>query len=245
MEETTNTATDTPAPPEDLTLVALTPADMAPAQAELGVWCDRKIAAVQAELADLEANLETAAVAGLKLRGISAAVNRTAQRIVYYEKLKAAVEAGYVVVPNFPVRLFAVRVKRDKQRETTATYGHSSAFDAKPELLPAGTGRYVDERVFTASEQYEEPADFDKTKIVTRTRYTSAGYDVVDFPVALVKPAVLDATQRAMGLKLFDQLGIVVNDVGTDPIVVGQLLDPRGRRRVTFFVAWWLDTASL
>jgi len=45
--------TEQPAPDEDLTLVALTPGDMVPAQTELRAWCDRKVAAVQTELADL------------------------------------------------------------------------------------------------------------------------------------------------------------------------------------------------
>lgn len=52
---------------------------------------------------------------------------------------------------------------------------------------------------------------------------------------------------RAMALNVFDQLGVVRNSVRSgDPIVVGQILDPRGGGRMaTFFVAWWLDTADL
>jgi hypothetical protein len=244
MDESPNTTIATTPPPEaETTLVALTPADMLPAQTELLAWCDRKIAAVQTELTELEANLEMAAAGGLKLRGISAAVNRTAKRIVYYEKLKAAVEAGYVIVPNFPVNIFAVRVQRNKQRETTDTYASSSKFEAKPELLPAGEGRYVDDRVFTRDKSYTETIDGKERRV---HHHESADYDVVDFPVTLVKPAVMSATDRAMALKLFDQMGLVENASGRDPIVVGQLLDPRGNgRRVTFFVAWWLDTATL
>ncbi len=228
---------------QDLTLVALSPADMLPAQTELLAWCDRKIAAVQLELADLEANLEIAMNAGLKFRGITAAVNRTAKRIVYYEKLKAAVEAGYVIVPNFPVNVFAVRVAREKAREVSATYQSSTALDAKPELLPAGEGRYVDEARFQRDESYTETID-GKTRHVSR--YVATDFDAVDFPVSLVKPTVMRATEQAMALKIFDQMGLVRNDSGRDPIIVGQLLDPLGNgRRVTFFVAWWLDTASL
>jgi len=33
---------------------------------------------------------------------------------------------------------------------------------------------------------------------------------------------------------------------GTPPLIVGRLLDPRGNgRMVTFFIAWWLNTADL
>ena len=50
MDDTTATSASPDPSAEDLTLVALTPADMMPAQTELVTWCDRKIAAVKAEL---------------------------------------------------------------------------------------------------------------------------------------------------------------------------------------------------
>lgn len=229
---------------EDVTLVALRPADMAPAQTDLVAWCDRKIAAVQRELADLETNLELATEHGWKHRSVEASLNRTRKRVLYYEKMKAAVEAGYVIIPNFPIDVFAVRVQRAKQREATSNYPYHAGYkEAKPELLPAGAGRYVDDQLFTSDESYDETID-GKTKHVSR--YVSGDYDTVDFPVTLVKPVVIEAIGRAMAQKVFDRMGTVQNQGGHDPIVVGQLLDPRGNRRcVTFFVAWWLDTASL
>lgn len=229
---------------DDQTLVALTPLQMGLAQHELGAWCDRKIAAVRTELRDLETNLELATEHGWKHRSVAATVERTKKRIVYYEKIKTAIAAGYVIVPNFPVNVFAVRVQRRRQQARTSDYATSEKFKATPELLPTGEGRYVDERVFTTSAEYT--AKNYEGKEITRTRYTSAEYDDVDFPVSLVKPMVAEATARAMALKLFDQLGIVQDRMRGDPIVVGQLLDPRGNgRRVTLFIAWWLDTETL
>lgn len=228
----------------DQTLVALTPADMAPAQHELLAWCDQKVTAVQAELRDLETNLELATEHGWKHTSVVAAIGRAKKRVLYYEKMKAAVEAGYLIIPNFPIDVFAVRVQRQKQREATSEYEYSRTFkEAKAELLPAGEGRYVDEELFTSDQSFNETVD-GKTKRVNR--YVSGDYDAVDFPVVAVKPAVLGATQRAMALKVFDQVGTVTNSVGRDPIVVGRLLDPRGNGRcTTFFVAWWLDLATL
>jgi hypothetical protein len=226
-------------------LVALTPADMVPAQTELLGWCDRKIAAVQQELADLEANLELATEHGWKHRSVEASMNRTAKRVLYYQKLKAAVQAGYLLVPNFPVSVFAVRVQRHKQREATSEYRRDQDYQtARPELLPEGEGRYVDETLFTVDESYDEHLPDGKTKHISR--YVSADYDEVDFPLVAVKPAILQATARAMALKIFDQLGLVENQSGRDPIVVGQLIDPRGNgRRATFFIAWWLNPSEL
>ena len=232
-----------PAPSMDLdTLIALSPSEMAPAQTELAAWCDRKIAAVQREYADLETNLEIATERGWKHASVLATLNRTAKRITYYEKLKAAVAAGYVIVPNFPIDLFAVRVRRLKQPEKVRD-SRWGGFRANPELLPAGEGRYVDDLVHYRDESHVEMVDGKEKHI---RRYVTDDYDEVDFPVAVVKPAVLKATARAMALKIFDQMGTVSNQGGSDPIVVGQLLDPRGNRRcTTFFVAWWLDVATL
>jgi len=222
--------------------VALTPAEMGPAQTALAEWCTRKIAALQTDLADLDANLAIVAEAGVKCGAFVVAARQARQRVTYYEKIRAAVDAGFLIVPNMPVDVFAVRVNRSKQPTTTKEY--SAHFAATPQLLPAGEGRYVDDGLTHTVEQYQGK-DYNG-KEITKERYHSADYDQLDFPVTLVKPVVLAAVQRALADKLFDQLGIVQNTARQDPIVVGQFLDPRGRgRRVTFFVAWWLDTASL
>lgn len=235
------------APLQDLTLVALTPADMVPAQTALGTWCDQKIAAVQAELSDLEINLELAVSHGWKHASVAASLNRTHKRILYYEKMKAAVEAGYLLVPNFPIDVFAVRVKRTQQPSQTSKYEYSSGYKtARAELLPAGEGRYVDETLEIRDLSYTKKLENGQTERVGL--YASGDYDTVDFPVVAVKPAILQATQRAMAMKVFDEMGTVQNQPGSgrDPIVIGRLRDPRGNNRcATFFVAWWLDTASL
>jgi len=127
---------------------------------------------------------------------------------------------------------------------TTTTTPRRTTTTTPTTTTPKTTTANADSYEKEADEQYEAK-NYDGKPII-KTRYTSADYDVVDFPVSVVKPSILKATQQAMALKLFDQMGIVQNQVGNDPIVVGQLLDPRGNRRcVTFFVAWWLDTASL
>ncbi len=229
---------------DNLTLVALSPADMLPTQAALVAWCGRKVEAVKRELADLETNLELATEHGWKHQSVAAALNRCAKRVDYYEKIAAAVAAGYVLVPNFPIDVFAVRVVRAKQREeTTDSRWQAQNFTAAAQLLPAGVGRYVDDRLMHRDESYTETVEGKPKRI---GHYVSDAYDEIDFPVALVKPAILEAAQRAMALRVFDQMGTVQNGVGKDPILVGRLLDPRGNRRcASFFVAWWLDTAAL
>jgi hypothetical protein len=235
--------------PDDQTLVALTPADMATAQHDLLAWCDAKVAAVRQELADLQTNLELATEHGWKRESVAAALSRCEKRVRYYEKLKAAVDAGYLIVPNFPIDVFAVRVRRAKPTAKVHDSAWSSNFRATPELLPVGEGRYVDDQVSYRDESYSEnlPDGRGGTKTTEVRRYIVDEFKEVGFPVVAVKPAILSAATRAMALRIFDEVGTVRNEAGRDPIVVGRILDGtrHNRRAVTFFIAWWLETASL
>jgi len=229
--------------PIDINVVALTPAEMVPAQHDLIAWCGRKIQSLTDEGDELELHQKLAIQNGWKTSVVVAALNRNAKRITYYTKMRAALEAGYLMVPNMPIDVLAVRVKRASGKRQTAEGWHR--FQSHPELLPVGEGRYVDEQPLETSGEFEGKNYKGEPEI--KTRYISAEHDdEVDFPIALTKPVVLEAVGRAMALKIFDQIGRVQNGGGRDPIYVGQLLDPRGNSRVaTFFLAWWVNTRDL
>lgn len=238
---------DQPTDESNVALVALTPEEMPSQQVALLGWCDRKIDAVQRELATFRQLEEEARVGGFRHATYQAAVRRTEKRIVYYQKIKAAVEAGYLIVPNMPVNLFAVRVKGARPKRVESDYRWGSHFDAPANMLPAGDGRYVDDRLPVATRT--ETRTGSDGKSFEKTVYFAEEYDEdVDFPLRGVHPRVIEASSKAMALKLFDELGVVQNGggAGRDPIVVGRLRDPRGNNRLTtFFVAWWLNTNDL
>lgn len=234
---------------QDRVLTALTPAEMIPAQAELIGWCDRKIRALNDEQDDFELHHKLAIENGWKTSVVESSLNRTARRITYYEKMRAALAAGYLLVPNMPIDVLAVRVDRAKQPEQTKSR-HWGRFAAKAQAtLPAGIGRYVDETVEQRSRSHV--ARNEKGEQINETEYYSGDYDEVDFPAALMKPVILESAARAMALKIFDEIGRVRNDGGSfrskaDPILVGRLRDPRRNHSgATFFIAWWVDTATL
>ena len=235
-------------------LVALTPAEVPVAQADLVDWCQRKLVALGRELSEARQNLTIAKDAGWRRNMYVNAIAKVRARMIYFAKIKAAVSEGYLVVPNFPVEVMAVRVER--QRPPAAQVGGlhyegipSSVREARPQLLPPGRGRYVDDVQFSRHEKYEIQ---EGGKAVTRHGYEATGYDDPDFPVRLVKPAILDATRRAMALRIFDRIGVVTRRK-QDPVVVGEIIDPRAnlqwrtqdQRRVTFFIAWWLNPEDL
>jgi hypothetical protein len=224
------------------TLVALSPMDVPAAQLNLATWCRGKIAALGAELREHRQNLRHAKASHWKITGWQSIVNKTKRRMIYYAKIKSAVDAGYLVVPNFDIDVFAVKTTR---RRPPDDYDRTKA---QPDLSPAGRGDYVDDVVFS-HEIAETITNRDQT---TRTvkHDVPNGYDFEpDIPLRGVKPVILDATQRAMALRIFDQIG-VVKARKQDPIIVGQIIDPdhNGRywkKTVCFFIAWWLDPDTL
>lgn len=231
-------------------LVALTPAELPATQAALADWCLSKMRDLGQEYRELSANLAIAKRNRWSRGGLISATRRTKQRIQHYRKIRVAVQAGYLIVPNFPIEVIAVRVREDSRpRYKTGRYA-SDVNTAEPHLLPAGEGEYVNE--LTNVQRFDND---EKGNPVMEAGYFNP---TVDFPVVGIKPVIMEATARAMALRLFDKIGIANHSGRTssrgskraDPIVIGQILDPRYRSRwnekpVSFFIAWWLDTSVL
>lgn len=244
------TDTTTTAPPQ--VVVALTPDELPGAQAHLVTWCDQQIATLTRELADLEEHRLIAVSNGWKLQSIPTQIQRANSRVRYYKKVKAALLAGYLVVPNMPVDVLAVRVRAGRSPGEgalgTSTYRWET-FRTRAHVLDVGEGEYVDEQVGRTKEVARIPDG--KGGIKEETTYSSAPhYDAPDFPVRLVKPVVLQRAQQAMALRIFDEIGMVRQDSqtgGRDPIMVGRVRSDNGRqpRVATFFLAWWLNPADL
>lgn len=228
----------------DFTLIATKPAEMERAQRELIAWAEQKIASEKLELADARDSLELAIKNGWRHGALQRAVSRIANMVEFYEKLKVALDAGYYIVPPFPIDIFTIRTGRKKPRGNETVHSWHQ-FTQTPQLLPAGEGRYVDPNPVLFQRTYP-PGDHTPDKAVTV--FFPDEFRDVTFPFALAKPKIMEATAAAMALKVFDQLGCLPERAQTkcDPIVCGQILKPdRWRTPVTFFVAWWLDTRTL
>lgn len=229
-------------------LVALTPSEMAVAQTQLVGWCRDKIVALGRELREQRENLRQAKTMKWRHSAWATAVRKTKARMIYFAKIKAAVAEGYLIVPNFDVEVIAVRVQRHSPVSET------DVEVATPELLPPGSGRYVDDELIGYNQKREYTRS-DGTKGSATDFHPTEYDDIIDFPAGLVKPIVMQAAERAMTHKIFDRLGIVRKSRRSDPLVVGQIIDPTmgnkyGQLRnnpkcVTFFIAWWLDPETL
>lgn len=230
------------APVVDFTVIATRPSEMQDAQRQMCDWAAQKIAAVEIELAEAQQSYEAAMRAGWDARAFERAVNRIDRLLGYYRKLKAALDAGYYIVPPFPLDIFTIRTRRASPDRKTSTYRWDRRTQ-EAQILPPGEGRYVSDEP-EIHQRTIPAADAGEKKDVTE--YFAQEFRDFVFPFALAKPRVVEATAAAMALRVFDRLGALPQSrASADPIICGEILHPVSRRPVTFFVAWWLDARTL
>ena len=238
-------------PPKDdsLVVIASTPAQMANAQLQLKTWFEQKIAACTIELREAEENLALAKTRKWQTKAWANRVVKVKQSVEYYAKGLAAIEAGYCIVPDFPVEIIAIRTTAGSPRRNTVENPHWTPAPApqvtnSPEL---GAGEYVSPIADTRSFAYEKSKGEGKTE----KRYVAEATEFVppDFPYRLVKPRILEETNKAMALKIFDEICVVKKPPrAPDPIVVGRItrrINTNHQKTLSFMVAWWLDVRDL
>lgn len=236
-------------PHKDVSLTATMPAEMQHAQAALIVWTAGKIGELRAEMKDVKEAYDSA----VKHKWASASLGRQVKlyqkRIVFYYKMKKALEMGYCIVPNFPITLFAVRTQRATpipMRLTQKTQWSPGNKEQGAQCLPEGVGEYKNPfpTVHTLS-----IGTNDKPEYVS----CANAFRELEFPISMSKAEIIDTTSRAMRQKVFDEIGICPKvDMGRrqDPIIIGRLVDPRPagyspRKTISFLLAWHLDTSVL
>jgi hypothetical protein len=232
----------------DLRLVALHPGQLEACQQQLIQWAEAKVESENERCRELKQNFEAARVAGIKTDLILKHLNLATKRAVFFAKVGEAVKAGYYIIPNMPMDVFAVRRSgKAPRRSAWHDWRHLDLGKIEPEVLPAHKGDYVNPRL---AERYRT-GKYKNEKGEEQTQYLTmaAGYrDEIDFPFALAKPEVLTATQHALALKVFDELGVMpgTQERRSDPMVIGRIRNPGRKhdrdRDLSFLIAWFLDT---
>lgn len=229
-------------PGQSRILAALSASEMEQTQKQLVGFCQRKIQALRLDYKEAQANFDHAKVAKWRTAPFEAAMRKTKKAIVYYGKIWAAVKAGYVIVPNFDAEVMAVRTDSAAPRHAQGS-APWQINRTQATTLPVGVGRYVDDEVTTRYCGYTDRSDPNKPKAVDR--YATDDFrDEIDFPISVVKPIVMDATQRAMALRIFDRVA-VAGAAKKDPIVLGHIMKGKDVVGATFFIAWWIDPETL
>lgn len=226
-------------------IIALNPQQMAEAQSTTLSWIEKKLAAAEQETDEADKLHESLVARGMRPDVAKSMMNKAARRVRFYEKCKAALAAGFYIIPPFDIQLFAIRTNRVTAKSDKDHHPWSA--DQKPQSLAHGEGRYVNPSAPRfKSEVIKEPHHNDPTKTRDVQLYENGNWhDELDLPVRAMKPVLIEAAGRALELKIFDALGIAPAYKSADPIIAGQILRPDGKGALTFFVAWWLDESDL
>lgn len=253
-EETTTEIVPTPPsdlPPiaRDVVVLARTPEEMAESQSGLLTWAEQKVAAERAELAEKEENLQYALKGKYQTRPWRRQVNLAKGRVTYYEKILAALQAGYYIVPAFPqIDTIAIRTRKARPpvNERESTWSAPQAGVLKCETLPVGHGSYVS--AAPAVDRWTEQRKTESGKEVTHHLVANRAFAEVDFPFHAVKPQILRDLNQALQARIFDEIGVLPQRQRRgDPMVIGTVKRREGYNETTvnFLVSWWIDTRDL
>ncbi len=254
-EEGTNTMTTEMTAPvakdvtDDLQLIAETPEEMQIAQSSMKQWCASKIAIMESDAQEIVDSVRVAEKNGWHTVVLKRQLKLAEKRIAFYQKIQCAVDAGYCIVPNFPVQIFAIRTTKALPERGTTTWPDD--FPQSSDNPPLGIGEYKDSIPMQDSEKVFTHRD-DKGVAQYKTVHFATEFDdEIDFPISVAKPLIMSSTARAMGLKCFDEIGVLPNRrvIKQDPLVIGRIKDPRStkynERWVSFLIAWYIDTSVL
>jgi len=151
-----------------------------------------------------------------------------------------------------PVDVFAIRTTaknpRKNQARTTGSWG-PNVERQRTNSPPLGEGDYASPDAGIARwQENEEQGDKEVT-----ARYAEAETFLdPEFPVALVKPRVIESASRARTLRIFDEIGVLPaprhrrgNRLGgADPLIVGSVVirhSAFSEKRLSFLIHWWVD----
>ena len=98
--------------PQPKLLFALDPAGVAEAGRKMSAWAAGMVQQMEFALSEQELALATAKENGWQSGTLFRAVEMTRRRIAFYSKIKIALDAGYLVIPNLPLDNFAIRTNR-------------------------------------------------------------------------------------------------------------------------------------
>lgn len=239
----------------EVELTATQPAQLPDLQAGLIRWVERRLVLANREFQDARDAVE-AARGRFDVNPLERLAQLAERRRDYYAKASIALGAGYVLMPTLDAELFAVRTDRKSPPKKLYTFFASKVPDIAARELPAGEGRYVDNDPVVKETEVEHERSTGKpgetvTEMVQAFAASALDEEIV-FPIVMAKPEIIEATTRAMALRVFDEMGLLPARAGRgDPVIVGRILRPGTSgnrwavRRTSFLIAWHVDTRDI
>lgn len=223
---------------DDIELTAMLPVEMVESQKQLIAWCEKKINVIRIESQEMLEACQHARKMKWKHKPFERLYYSAERRLAYYEKVKGALEAGYYIVPNFDVELFAIRTNRSLKTDEYQKDTYRGVHLQKSAAMKTGEGEYRNPFPIVHRES-NRGAD---------GSYHATSYpvewDEFEFPLTMAKPDIMKATSDAMALKIFDQIGVFPPTRKEDPVIIGQIIlkETNKTKKISFMIAWHINT---
>lgn len=239
---------------EPITVIATNHQEMQAAQQVLIRRVAGRLSRLYSEIANLGKNLVLAKAGHLDRSRINSAISKARRRVVFYEKLKAALEAGYTLIPDMEVEVFAIRTTKKEPDEhhhlVTNLYENFfvSVDEQESNRPPLGEGTYVRPGAATQESKVAKGTDEAGKITYTREAWAEDWQEELLFPFSLAKVRIVEETTRALALKVFDNLGTLpASRRNADPMVIGQVVLKEGwqERRMNFLICWFVDVNTI
>lgn len=230
--------------------VATNGEEMAKAQSGLVIWVSAKLESVKKELRDVSKAVEHAREHKWAIGALQRQKNLWYGRRIYYEKMLEALRAGYVLVPEFPIDLFAIRTARTvPMRQAVVRSGNWGGDKEHPaDRLPVGEGEYKNPNQERFVEEING-VERGTGKAITKYEFTnSTEFSDVDFPMIACRPEVMSAASAAMARKIFDTVGVAPQTRKGDPLIIGVIEGPKvgyTQKKCHFLISWHINVADL
>lgn len=251
MSQLATQPSSVPVESDDMLVIARTPQEMQEAKDKMAGFFLARLQQANTELEQAEQALADAKARKWATGPFRNCVTMASKMAIFYEKIYHAADAGYCIVPNFPITVLAVRT--EITGPTQGCVDHRWEIEREDaQLLPKGDGEYISPDVKVRSAPKHE-WDAAKNQYVTKEGYKPFALKDPEFPIRFAPIRLLDDASRAMAGKFFDQIGVIPGKKRPDPMLIGRILDPRGKavdhrndsRMVSFLIAWWLDPRSI
>lgn len=230
----------------DTQLIALDPSQLATAQHSMIEFVFHKLGQARGELAEADRIFDSLQKAKMSVIPAQKIMRRSRLKIAFYEKVQAALKAGYYILPPIPCQAFAVRTDRAlPNANRTVTNGWIGNPEVQKRSLPMGEGEYRNAKADRTQVDtvQQKSADGKTTNVAV---WENTDWKDIEFPFMPVRPEIIAKTGEAIKQKIFDILAIAPQYRRPDPMVIGQIRHWKpAQGELNFFVAWWLDTDTL
>ncbi len=242
----------------EISVSAGTPSQMLSAQMNLIGWCRAKIRSLGTDQEDLAEAVAHAKKHKWKSAPLERQLRICEKRIEYYRKILAALEQGYFIVPNFECTVFAVRTDHKKPMaviNSDWSLRRQTADGTQPPIA-IGEGEY--KNAVPVLQKRHMKGRNSQGQEVEYENWWADSWDEFEFPLVMAKPELMNATTRAMALKIFDDIGITPKDgndqsystvrMKGDPMILGRIFGPKlgySQKHVSFVIGWHLSSADL